>query len=198
MPLQALWRQPPPFQALVTRASPFWVAARFPVPKAPPLSIRPGDNHSRHRTASKLPNSGSRPDNPRNRRVPTKEYYSSNNSPMRRREVRIQHNSPMPSQCPMKTARRSPPHPTIGKAPHKGASPGISRAARKKRIGGETPILFGLVKGDGQPLRPNWAMGTLLCIPLHGLRRTARAVRPYRAARPPCPGPAACTGPWDA
>src|SRR5215210_803845 len=42
-----------------------------------------------------------------------------------------------------------------------------------------TPVLFSLVKGDGQPLDPQRDLGTLLCIPLHGLcaaRRLARWV----------------------
>jgi hypothetical protein len=50
---------------------------------------------------------------------------------------------------------------------------------QRKRGPGLVPVLFSLVKGDGQPLDPQRDLGTLLCIPLHGpcaARRLARWV----------------------
>ena len=98
------------------------------------------DPGPQRRRINELPSSGSRSESSRN-------------------EVRPQQPGAEPGEI---LAARQP------AKPRDGTRSEIRKERYKKRTGG-VPVLFGLVKGDEQPLKARKGIQDLLCIPLHGL-----------------------------
>jgi hypothetical protein len=171
-------------------SSPSWVATPALGPPRPEILLK--NDRPRRVATSKHPKG--RTESPRNRELAAhphnrKARPGNQTNPGRERTPR----NPALDRMAAKPSPRSP----LVRPPRKGEARNPDteelQTGKKKRTGA-SPVLFSLVKGDGQPLRPLRSSGPYCASPFMGYV-PRRWSRPCRAAPQPCPDPAACTGP---
>jgi hypothetical protein len=163
-----------------------------PPPGPPRMEILPKNNRPRRGMTSRHPKG--RTESPLDQEAaihPNNQEALSNNpaNPGRERTLR----SPALDRTAAKPSPRCP----LVRSPRRGEArnPETEEAQTgKKKRTRFAPVLFSLVKGDGQPLGPLGSSGPYCASPFMGYA-PQRWFRPCRAVRQPCPALAACTDP---